>query len=191
MPYTKSEIEKLDFYTEFRDGLRYEYLNRMSASAENNFRDENNVLYSYEDIFTTLGSETIRVSADGIYKNYVSQQEIDNSKSVNNLSYPVYNPILPVDKPIDQSNLANKLIDRSITELSQDVVSDKLPNGISNGNVLTNEDPTSQDRWLVQDNQKREFRNIGEFYGRGKTFSQLRSLEENELNSIPDGEPIE
>ena len=34
MPYTKSEIEKLDFYTEFRDGLRNEYLNRMSASAE-------------------------------------------------------------------------------------------------------------------------------------------------------------
>ena len=191
MPYTKNEIENLDFYTDFRDGLRYEYLNKMSASAENNFRDENNVLYSYEDIFTTLGSETIRVSADGIYKNYVSQQEIDNSKSVNNLSYPVYNPILPVDKPIDQSNLANKLIDRSITELSQDVVSDKLPNGISNGNVLTNEDPTSQDRWLVEDNQKREFRNIGEFYGLGKTFSQLKSLSEDKLNSIPDGEPIE
>ena len=191
MPYTKSEIEKLDFYTEFRDGLRYEYLNRMSASAENNFRDENNVLYSYEDIFTTLGSETIRVSADGIYKNYVSQQEIDNSKSVNNLSYPVYNPILPKDKAIDKSNLVNKLIDRSITELTQDVVSDKLPNGISNGNVLTNEDPTSQDRWLVEDNQKREFRNIGEFYGLGKTFSQLKSLSEDKLNSIPDGEPIE
>tara|TARA_R110000782_G_scaffold78531_1_gene156600 strand:- start:440 stop:1015 length:576 start_codon:yes stop_codon:yes gene_type:complete len=191
MPYTKSEIEKLDFYTEFRDGLRYEYLNRMSASAENNFRDENNVLYSYEDIITTLGSETIRVSADGIYKNYVSQQEIDNSKSVNNLSYPVYNPILPKDKAIDKSNLVNKLIDRSITELSQDVVSDKLPNGISNGNVLTNEDPTSQDRWLVEDNQKREFRNIGEFYGLGKTFSQLKSLSEDKLNSIPDGEPIE
>jgi len=191
MPYTKNEIENLDFYTDFRDGLRYEYLNRMSASAEINFRDENNILYSYEDIFTTLGSETIIVDADGIYKNYVSQQEIDNSKSINNFSYPVYNPILPVDKPINKSNLANKLIDRSITELSQDIVSDKLPNGILNGDVVTNEDPKSQDRWLVEDNQKREFRNIGEFYGRGKTFSQLKSLEENELNSIPDGEPIE
>ena len=191
MPYTKNEIENLDFYTDFRDGLRYEYLNRMSASAENNFRDENNVLYSYEDIFTTLGSETIRVSADGIYKNYVSQQEIDNSKSINNFSYPVYNPILPVDKPINKSNLANKLIDRSITELSQDIVSDKLPNGILNGDVVTNEDPKSQDRWLVEDNQKREFRNIGEFYGLGKSFSQLKSLSEDNLNSIPDGEPIE
>ena len=191
MPYTKSEIEKLDFYTEFRDGLRNEYLNRMSASAENNFRDENNVLYSYEDIFTTLGSETIIVDADGIYKNYVSQQEIDNSKSINNFSYPVYNPILPVDKPINKSNLANKLIDRSITELSQDIVSDKLPNGILNGDVVTNEDPKSQDRWLVEDNQKREFRNIGEFYGLGKSFSQLKSLSEDNLNSIPDGEPIE
>lgn len=150
----KNEIEKLDFYTDFRDGLRYKYLNQMSASAENNFRDENNILYSYEDIFTTLGSETITVDADGIYKNFVSQEEIDNSKSINNFSYPVYNPILPVDKPIDQSNLANKLIDRSITELSEDVVSEDLPSGISNGDVITNEDPTSQDRWLVEDNQK-------------------------------------
>jgi len=191
MPYTKNEIENLDFYTDFRDGLRYEYLNRMSASAEINFRDENNILYSYEDIFTTLGSETIIVDADGIYKNYVSQQEIDNSKSINNFSYPVYNPILPVDKPINKSNLANKLIDRSITELSQDIVSDKLPNGILNGDVVTNEDPKSQDRWLVEDNQKREFRNIGEFYGLGKSFSQLKSLSEDNLNSIPDGEPIE
>jgi hypothetical protein len=163
----------------------------MSASAENNFRDENNILYSYEDIFTTLGSETITVDADGIYKNFVSQEEIDNSKSINNFSYPVYNPILPVDKPIDQSNLANKLIDRSITELSEDVVSEDLPSGISNGDVITNEDPTSQDRWLVEDNQKREFRNIGEFYGLGKSFSQLTSLSEDKLNSIPDGEPIE
>ena len=191
MPYTKNEIENLDFYTDFRDGLRYEYLNKMSASAEINFRDENNILYSYEDIFTTLGSETIIVDADGIYKNFVSQEEINNSKSINNFSYPVYNPILPVDKPIDQSNLANKLIDRSITELSEDVVSEDLPSGISNGDVITNEDPTSQDRWLVEDNQKREFRNIGEFYGLGKTFSQLKSLSEDKLNSIPDGEPIE
>ena len=78
MPYTKNEIENLDFYTDFRDGLRYEYLNKMSASAEINFRDENNILYSYEDIFTTLGSETIIVDADGIYKNFVSQEEINN-----------------------------------------------------------------------------------------------------------------
>ena len=191
MPYTKNEIENLDFYTDFRDGLRYEYLNRMSASAENNFRDENNVLYSYEDIFTTLGSETIRVSADGIYKNYVSQQEIDNSKSINNFSYPVYNPILPVDKPINKSNLANKLIDRSISELAQDTVGGSLPKNIVNGNVVTNEDPVSQDRWLIEDGQKREFRNVGEFYGLGKTLSQLISLSEANLTSIADGEPIE
>ena len=29
MPYTKNEIEKLDFYTDFRDGLRYKYLNQI------------------------------------------------------------------------------------------------------------------------------------------------------------------
>ena len=29
MPYTKNEIENLDFYTDFRDGLRYKYLNQI------------------------------------------------------------------------------------------------------------------------------------------------------------------
>ena len=43
----------------------------------------------------------------------------------------------------------------------------------------------------LTDNQKREFRNVGEFYGFGKTLSQLISLSEANLTSIADGEPIE
>ena len=190
MPYTKNEIEKLDFYTDFRDGLRYEYLNQMSASAENNFRDENNILYSYEDIFTTLGSETITVDADGIYKNFVSQEEIDNSKSINSSFYPAYNPALSVNATTGQSNLVNKLVDRSITELSEDVIADDLPEGIENGNVVTDDDPTSQNRWLVEDSQKRKFSNIGEFYGLGYFFSNLKALTQSQLDSIPDGDEI-
>jgi hypothetical protein len=135
MPYTKNEIEKLDFYTDFRDGLRYEYLNQMSASAENNFREERNA---------TTG----------------------------------------------QSNLVNKLVDRSITELSEDVIADVLPGEVENGNVVTDDDPTSQNRWLVDDNQKRKFSNIGEFYGLGYFFSDLRALTQSQLDSIPDGDEI-
>ena len=56
MPYTKDEKENLDFYIGFRDDLRYQYLNRLSGSAATNFRNpDNNILLSYEDIFTSEG----------------------------------------------------------------------------------------------------------------------------------------
>ena len=40
MPYTKQELEegKSLFYNSFREDIRSEYLNRLSGSAENDFR---------------------------------------------------------------------------------------------------------------------------------------------------------
>ena len=50
MPYTKEELKNVDFYTDFVDDLRNKYLTELSSSAQINFRDDNNVLLSYEDI---------------------------------------------------------------------------------------------------------------------------------------------
>ena len=52
MPYTKQELEegKSLFYNSFREDIRSEYLNRLSGSAENDFRTEDDVLLSYERI---------------------------------------------------------------------------------------------------------------------------------------------
>ena len=52
MPYTKQELEegKSLFYNSFREDIRSEYLNRLSGSAENDFRTEDGVLLSYERI---------------------------------------------------------------------------------------------------------------------------------------------
>ena len=62
MPYTKDQLEKGKslFYNNFREKIRAEYLNRLSGSAENDFRTTENVLLSYERIGEPLeGIETI------------------------------------------------------------------------------------------------------------------------------------
>ena len=59
MPYTKQELENVDFYTEFVDKLRDRYLNKFIKFSQKSypFRDENGVLYSFEDILTGTGME--------------------------------------------------------------------------------------------------------------------------------------
>ena len=61
MPYTQEELDSgnVEFYTNFRGKLRGEYLERVQRSAEQNFRDENNTLYSFEDILTGDGVESV------------------------------------------------------------------------------------------------------------------------------------
>ena len=66
MPYTKKELEGVEFFTEFIDKLRNNYLLQIKESAKENFR-RNNVLYLYEDIFEDeelgigLGIESIPI----------------------------------------------------------------------------------------------------------------------------------
>ena len=69
MPYTKEELQNVDFYKEFVDKLRNEYLDEMRTSSSKSFRKkvgDVNILQSFEDIFTGLGIETVDV-VDSIY----------------------------------------------------------------------------------------------------------------------------
>ena len=64
MPYTKAELENVDFYKEFVDKLRNEYLDEMLTSSSKSFRKkvgDVNILQSFEDIFTGLGIETVNI----------------------------------------------------------------------------------------------------------------------------------
>ena len=94
----------------------------------------------------------------------------------------------PVER---EKGLLDKLIDRNITELSEDLIASSLPEGVGNGSVITNEDPTDQTRYLIEDNQKRKYNNLGEYYGMGKTVADLITLEESAITRIPDGEDID
>ena len=192
MPYTKDEKENLDFYIGFRDDLRYQYLNRLSGSAATNFRNpDNNILLSYEDIFTSEGLEKVKV-ADGIYKGYVTQDKIESSRTTTSEFLPIFDKGNMSADPVErEKGLLDKLIDRNITELSEDLIASSLPEGVGNGSVITNEDPTDQTRYLIEDNQKRKYNNLGEYYGMGKTVADLITLEESAITRIPDGEDID
>tara|TARA_B100000519_G_C14121794_1_gene380861 strand:+ start:83 stop:661 length:579 start_codon:yes stop_codon:yes gene_type:complete len=192
MPYTKDEKENLDFYIGFRDDLRYQYLNRLSGSAATNFRNpDNNILLSYEDIFTSEGLEKVKV-ADGIYKGYVTQDQIESSRTTTSEFLPIFDKGNMSADPVErEKGLLDKLIDRNITELSEDLIASSLPEGVGNGSVITNEDPTDQTRYLIEDNQKRKYNNLGEYYGMGKTVADLITLEESAITRIPDGEDID
>ena len=64
MPYTKDELQEVDFYREFIDKKRYDYLDRISKSALNGFRKEDGVLVSFEDIQTGNGLEDADFSSE-------------------------------------------------------------------------------------------------------------------------------
>jgi hypothetical protein len=85
----------------------------------------------------------------------------------------------------------DKILKRSITELSEDIVAEELPDGIENGDFVTNNQTNDFRKWLIHGNQKRIFPDLATFYGYGGLDRQLKILTDVQLNSIPDGEPIE
>ena len=142
MPYTQEEAQKLTFYTNFRDDLREEYLVKVKESSDLStpFRDDNNVLLSYENIENNEGIETVIISDESIYDLYTTQENIEQSKTFSNRLQTQY----------DKTKLLNNIIERDITELSEDIIADDLPSDIANGMVVTTEDPTDKTRFLIQ-----------------------------------------
>ena len=108
MPYTKEQLQngKSVFYNSIREDLRNNYLDVLSGSAENDFRDSDGVL------------------------------------------------------------------------------------DVNEGDVVTNDDPFDTTRFLIEDRLKRRFRNLGEFYGRGFTLSNLKTITQQQLDTIVDGEDL-
>ena len=186
MPYTKEQLQngKSVFYNSIREDLRNNYLDVLSGSAENDFRDSDNVLISFERIENPLqGIEKINLDEPvtaKIYQDYVSKDELKLTKTKQNINLPIYHG----------GDLLNNIINRNISELFTLTVSDGLPETVEDGDVITNFDPFDTTRFLIEDGLKRRFRNLGEFYGRGFTLGDLKSISDEELESIVDGEDL-
>ncbi len=94
-------------------------------------------------------------------------------------------------KAYSKSQNLERIIDRSISELSELRFADILPKGIINGDVVTNDITSDMRKWLIENNQKRIFPDAAMFYGTGGDFTTVKSLTMRQLNTIPDGEPVE
>ena len=184
MPYTLTELEDVPFYQAFVTKLRSKYLQSLKNSANNEtpFRI-NKVLYSFEDIFTALGIENVKTTDDSLYT-FLIDGDIDKREAQKtvNTTYP---------KAYSKSQNLEKIIDRSISELSELRFADILPKGIINGDVVTNTIATDMRKWLIENNQKRIFPDSAMFYGAGGDFNKVKALTSAQLNTIPEGEPVE
>ena len=184
MPYTKNELETNTFYQDFVNELQTTYLKELVSYLEINFR-KNNILYSFEDIESSNGIEDATVT-DSLYSRHLgndvlTKEMLELAKSSTNKKYPEYT----------KTYLLEKTVDRNISELSESLFADSLPKEIANGDVVTNEIASDEARWLIQDNQKRKFSNLGQYYGRDYYLITLKTLSQGEIDSIPDGEPVE
>jgi hypothetical protein len=206
MPYTVKELETVDFYQDFIQELRTKYLDNMEDLFEVGFK-KGGVLYSFEDILTGLGIEDADVE-NSLYKflykkdfsGYTTAEKIaakndpdielvptsikDGREKQFTLSTSYQR------KYIKTSNL-EKIIDRSISELSESLFAETLPEGILNGDVVTNNITADNRKWLIENNQKRIFTDMATFYGNGGSYGQLKTLTNRQLNTIPDGEPVD
>ena len=188
MPFTKEQLKDVDFYQDFVTELQRKYLDRVDELKQENFR-RNDVLYSFEDIISTNGLEDSTLGQDTIYNGVIVDSDIENMLSMSDNQYPVY----------VSDSLLEKTIDRNITELAQSEFADRLPEidrrgfkkiRVRNGDIVTSDDFEDKSIYLILNNQKRLFDDIGIFYAE-YDVSKLKTVPVEILDSIPSGEVVE
>ena len=211
MPYTTSELENIDFYQEFIQQLRTKYLASMKALSKIDFR-KNDVLYSFEDIFTGLGIEDVDIN-NNLYK---FLYELDYSMyttlqmlAAKNDPDIVLDPEIR-DKRKKQFTVANKklfqniktaklekILDRIISELiiisyelSLNDAKDINDIQIKNGDIITYKIQNNLTVWLVEDYKKRKFINKTSFFNSVHSSKIIKILTIDNINRIIDGDII-
>lgn len=197
MPYTKQELDNVGFYNSFIDKLRSKYLSDLVGRALNFFRDENNILYSFEDISTSLGIEDAVLNNNPEYSTL--ETELSRTTIEEQTGYTDFKELLetescsiqsqPLNKTVKNRN-SEKLIDRSITELIKVEIADPLPENLENGDTITTSNPNDSRKWLIEGNQKRPFPDLQSFYAFEGDWKQVRTLSDDIIDSIPEGEPV-
>mgnify|MGYP001417296343 FL=1 len=197
MPYTKEELSNVGFYNNFIDKLRSKYLSQLVNRALNFFRDENNVLYSFEDISTSLGIEDAVLNNNSQYSTL--ETELSRTTIEEQTGYTDFKELLetescsiqsqPLNKTVKDRN-SEKLIDRSITELINVEIADPLPEDLENGDTITTKNPNDPRKWVIEGNQKRPFPDLQSFYAFEGDWKQVKTLSDDIIDSIPEGEPV-
>ena len=203
MPYTKEELSNIDFYNNFIDKLRSTYISELVSRAKNFFRDNNDVLYSFEDITKDsklgigLGIEDVSLIDNPNYSTL--ETELNRTNIEESTGYTDFKKLIETESCSIQSGQLNKtvkdensknLIDRTIKELIITEIADPLPSGLENGDTITTDNPNDPRKWLIDNNQKRPFPDLQSFYAFEGDWTEVKTLSEDDVDSIPEGEPV-
>ena len=203
MPYTKEELVNIGFYTDYIDKLRSTYISNLVSRAINFFRDENNVLYSFEDITKDselgvgLGIEDASLNNNENYSTL--ETSLNRTNIEDSTGYTDFKELIETEscslqtgnlnKTVKNKN-SEKLIDRGIKELIVVEIADPLPEGIQNGDTITTTNTNDSRKWLIEGNQKKPFPDLQSFYAFEGDWKKVKTLSDEDIDSIPEGEPV-
>ena len=198
MPYTKEELSNVGFYNNFVDKLRSGYLSELVSRAKNLFRNEEGVLYSFEDITTRLGIEDAVLNSNPEYSTLNTELSRVN---IEELGYTDFKDLIEKEscsiqtdsiKEVIKDKNSDNLVDRKFSELLQIDIADPLPEGLINGDTIQVQGNAADNRkWLIDGNQKRPFPDLQTFYAIGAEWRNVKSIAIEVINSIPEGEPVD
>ena len=197
MPYTKEELSNVGFYNNFVDKLRSEYLSELVSRAKNLFRNEEGVLYSFEDITTRLGIEDAVLNSNPEYSTLETELSRTN---IQELGYDDFKDLIEKESCSVQTRVltqtrkdqnSDKLVDRLFSELIEVDIADPLPDGLENGDTITSDNVDDVRKWLIDENQKRPFPDLQSFYAIGSEWRKVKTRTQEIIDSIPEGEPVD
>ena len=197
MPYTKEELSNVNFYNDFIDKLRGNYLSELVSRAKNLFRNEEGVLYSFEDITTSLGIEDATINNNPEYSTLETEL---NKTNIQELGYDDFKDLIEKESCSVQTMVltqtrkdqnSDKLVDRLFSELIEVDIADPLPDGLENGDTITSDNVDDVRKWLIDENQKRPFPDLQSFYAIGSEWRKVKTRTQEIIDSIPEGEPVE
>lgn len=198
MPYTKKELSNVNFYNDFIDKLRGNYLSELVSRAKNLFRNEEGVLYSFEDITTSLGIEDATINNNPEYSTL--ETELNRAKIEGITDYTDFKDLIEKESCSVQTRVltqtrkdqnSDKLVDRLFSELIEVDIADPLPDGLENGDTITSDNVDDVRKWLIDGNQKRPFPDLQSFYAIGSEWRNVKTRTQEIIDSIPEGEPVD
>ena len=198
MPYTKKELSNVGFYNSFIDKLRSNYLSELVSRAKNLFRNEEGVLYSFEDITTRLGIEDAVLNSNPEYSTLDTEL---NRVNIEELGYTDFKDLIEKEscsiqndtiKEVIKDKNSDNLVDRKFSELLQIDIADPLPEGLINGDTIQVQGNAADNRkWLIDGNQKRPFPDLQSFYAVGGDWRNVKTKSIEVIDTIPEGEPVD
>ncbi len=206
MPYTTEERNQLTTYKAFVSNLRDDYVRKIKESVPNNFRDEENVLQSFEDIDTGEGLERTDLKKN-IYQDILSEiNDASTDDFFDNINLSQTTLQADKQKKYVKSELLENTINSQFNELFTvedselpppieeerddrgDLINPRLE--VNEGDIISFTTEQSIRIWRIENGKKREFITTNDFYSSRFYLQQVKEIPKDLLDQIDTGNLI-